>query len=251
MSRKLVYVHTYIHVYICHCLPKGINNNWCEIHTVQLNLNLTFTRVWHTNFWTNFLCHLWVTHEKIIKIYICMRVTLESLNKFIGSLLSCTWSEQIYLATRELQNKFVEPLTSCTRAHDLIVMELFWLVGVVYMSIWYKGNSCEVCKCYDHQSCFWNEFIKISDIRTHEVRYSWGTYVLVWRRFPFSASLVLVPIQRAGCARLHTYYVTCKMHAWLIHLWIVLQLTHCVVYSRCSLLHQPDCCLILAPVLIK
>ena len=72
------------------------------ISTVQLNLNLTFTHVWHVSFWTNFSCHSRVTHEKIIKMYIYTRVTLESLDKFIRSIASCMRSEQINLATCEL-----------------------------------------------------------------------------------------------------------------------------------------------------
>ena len=28
---------------------------------------------------------------------------------------------------------------------------MFWLVGVVNMSIWYKGSSSEMRKCCDHQ----------------------------------------------------------------------------------------------------
>ena len=53
---------------------------------VQLNLNFTFTLVWHTIFWTISLCHLRVACEQIIKIYIYTHIALESLNKFIGSL---------------------------------------------------------------------------------------------------------------------------------------------------------------------
>ena len=56
---------------------------------VQLNLNLTFTRMWHERFWTKFSCHSHVLHEQIIKIYIYTCVTLELLNKFIRSLVSC------------------------------------------------------------------------------------------------------------------------------------------------------------------
>ena len=51
-----------------------------------------------------------VSHEQIIKIHIYMHVTLESLNKFIGSLASCTQG----------LNKFVGLLASCMRAHDLM-----------------------------------------------------------------------------------------------------------------------------------
>ena len=64
--------------------------DYVRLITVQLNLNLTFTHVWHTNLWTNFLCHSRVTCEQIIKIYIYTCVTLEFLNKFIGSLRSFT-----------------------------------------------------------------------------------------------------------------------------------------------------------------
>ena len=70
---------------------------------VQLNLNLTFTRVWHKSLWTNFSCHLQVSREQIIKIYIYTCVTLELLNKFIWSLASCTRGlNKFCQATREL-----------------------------------------------------------------------------------------------------------------------------------------------------
>ena len=86
------HTHTHTHTHTCTNFPD----------TAQLNLNLTFTHVWHASFWTNFSCHSQITREKIIKIYIYTQVTLESLDKFIGSLASCTWSEQIFWATCEL-----------------------------------------------------------------------------------------------------------------------------------------------------
>ena len=93
-------------------------------HTIQLNLNLTFTRVWHENFWTNFLCHSRVSCEQIIKIYIYMHVTLESLNKFIGSLMSCLQglNKFVRLLTNctWALNKLIGPLVSCIRAYDLM-----------------------------------------------------------------------------------------------------------------------------------
>ena len=94
---------------------------WCM---VQLNLNMTFTCMWHKNFWTNFSCHSRVSHEQIIKIYIYTHVTLESLDKFIRSLASCTQSlnkfDGLLACCTQALNKFVGPLTSCTRAHDLM-----------------------------------------------------------------------------------------------------------------------------------
>ena len=138
---------------------------------VQLNLNLIFTHVWHANIRTNFSCHSQVTREKIIKIYNYTHVTLELLDKFIRSLTSCTRSEQVCLATRELHvstEQICWATASCTRVHDL-------------MHLW-------------------------SALLTRNIL---------------------------------TYYVTCKMHTWLWHLWITLQQTHRVVYSHCSRLHQP------------
>ena len=92
--------------------------------TVQLKLNLTFTRLWHTSFWTNFSCHSQITHEQTIKIYIYTCVTLELLSKFIRSLASykqglIKFVGLLASCTRAL-NKFVEPLVSCTQAHDLM-----------------------------------------------------------------------------------------------------------------------------------
>ena len=46
-----------------------------------------------------------------------MRVTLESLDKFVGSLTSCTRSKQVCLATRELHTsieQIVEPLANAS-----------------------------------------------------------------------------------------------------------------------------------------
>ena len=62
----------------------AFKRNDLEPVTVQLNLNLTITRMWHTTFWTNFSCHSWVTREQIIKIYIHTHVTLELLDKLLG-----------------------------------------------------------------------------------------------------------------------------------------------------------------------
>ena len=93
-------------------------------YMVQLNLNLTFTLVWKATFWTDFLCHLRVTRKQIIKIYIYMHVTLESLNKFIGSLTSCTQGVNKFVlllaSCTQALNKFVEPFASCTQVHELM-----------------------------------------------------------------------------------------------------------------------------------
>ena len=85
---------------------------------------LKFTHMWYATLWTNFLYHSQGTHEQIIKIYIYMRGTLESLNKFIGSLVSCTqgvskFALLLVSCTRAL-NKFVESLASWMPAHDLM-----------------------------------------------------------------------------------------------------------------------------------
>ena len=132
-----------------------------------LRYSFTFTCVWHASFWTNFLRHLWITCKKIIKIYICMCVILELLDKFIGSLTSCTQSEQIYHATRELHAS---------------TEQICWATRKLHASTW----SDALMKCTTHEE--------------------------------------------------HAYYIMCKIHAWLQHLWIRLQLTYRVVYSHCWLL---------------
>ena len=92
--------------------------------TVQLNLNLRFTRVWHESFWTTFSCHLWVSHKQIIKIYIYTRVTLESLSKLTGSLASSTQVLNkfvgLLVSSTQALNEFVVLLVSCMWTHDLM-----------------------------------------------------------------------------------------------------------------------------------
>ena len=59
---------------------------------------------------------------KYIYIYTC--VTLESLDKFIGSLASCTQGVSkfvlLLMNCTQALNKFIEPFASCTRAHVLM-----------------------------------------------------------------------------------------------------------------------------------
>ena len=117
---------------ILKCVVKHITTDLCFKTTVQLNLNLTSTRVWHVSFWANFLCHSHVTPEKIIKIYIYTHVTLESLDKFIGSLVSCTWSEQLCLATRELH---------------VSTEQICWAICELHASAW----SNALVKCATHE----------------------------------------------------------------------------------------------------
>ena len=85
---------------------------------------LKFTHMWYTTLWTNFLCHSQGTHKQIIKIYIYMRGTLESLDKFIESLMSCTQGVSkfalLLASCTQALNKFVALLTSCMPAHDLM-----------------------------------------------------------------------------------------------------------------------------------
>ena len=110
-------LHTYS---LASCL-----RNCCIHHRYSTaQFNLTFTHVWHVNFWTNFSCHSWVTCEQIIKIYIYTHVTLDSLNKFIGLLMSCTRGLNkfvgLFASCTQALNKSVEPLASYTWAHDLM-----------------------------------------------------------------------------------------------------------------------------------
>ena len=83
-----------------------------------------FIHMWHESFWTNFLCHLQDSHEKIIKIYIYTLVTLESLNKFTWSLVNCTQGlskfVRLLVSCMRVLNKFAGPLISCMQAHDLM-----------------------------------------------------------------------------------------------------------------------------------
>ena len=110
LIKEKVEVHTSGNITLC--MEAGFSQIWSHnVTMLQLNLNLTFTRMWHMTLWTNFSCHLWVICKPIIKIYIYTHVTLESLVKFIGSLTSCTQDV----------NKFVEPFASCMRAHDMHV----------------------------------------------------------------------------------------------------------------------------------
>ena len=69
-------------------------------------------------FWTNFSCHLQVTRMQIIKIYMYTHVSLESLDKFIGSLASCMQGMNkfvlLLVSCTCALNKYVEPFASCT-----------------------------------------------------------------------------------------------------------------------------------------
>ena len=92
--------------------------------------------MWYATLWTNFSCNSRVTWEQTIKIYIYMRVTLESLDKFIGSLARCTQGVNKFILlltsyTRAL-NKFVEPFASCTRVHDLMNLWSLLLVRCLW-----------------------------------------------------------------------------------------------------------------------
>ena len=63
-------------------------------------------------------------HKQIIKLHIYTRVTLEELDKFIGSLMSCTQDVNKFVlllaSCMRAMNKFIEPFASCTRVHDLM-----------------------------------------------------------------------------------------------------------------------------------
>ena len=73
-------------------------------YRIQLSLYLTLTLVWHESFWTNFLSHLLVSREQIIKIYIhtvkCHSRVAEQIHWITCKLHAR--SEQICRANREL-----------------------------------------------------------------------------------------------------------------------------------------------------
>ena len=148
---------------------------------VLFNLNLTFTRMWHVTFSTNFLCHSQVTCEKIIKIYIYTR-------------------------------------------HSRVAWQIYWVTRKFH-AIW-TSLSCYSRVAREH----WKNLLNHLQMWAHDLVHSWS--VLLTRNI------------------LTAYYVMCKMHAYLRHLWIRLQLTHNVVYFHChyaSNSHLPisfNCCLI-------
>ena len=147
VAMKLLTTNSTSHTgFYCFCSCK---HNFSWLATVQLNLNLTFTCVWHENIWTNFLCHSQVSHDQIIKMYIYTCVTLESLNKFIRSLMNCM----------QVLNKFVGPLTSCMQVHDL-------------MHLWSAQTYHFTCKI---QAWPWHLRIRLQP--THHVVYShWSLF---------------------------------------------------------------------------
>ena len=125
-----------------------------------------YSRLWYSSIktWHLHACDTRVSEQishktrKIIKIYVYTHVTLESLNKFIVSLASCTRVQnkfvRLLVCCTQALNKFVGPLVNCTQAHDL-------------MHSWSAGTYHVVCKIYA-----WPQHLWIRLQLTHQVVYS-------------------------------------------------------------------------------